>query len=376
MHGDRNLTDNPRKIALESLNRCFLNGSWSANTLDSLIKKYSLSPTDANFATYLVYGVIRNYRLLDFWIDPYCRKLDLCVRNILRLGTFQIRLCDKIPVSAAVNESVNLAKVAGYKSASGLINAVLRKISGDAVTYPENLAIRYSHPDWFVDRFIAEKGYSFTESLLKSNNTQAQLCYHESFSPNELYVQDNAAYQSVLMANPKEGFTVLDCCSAPGGKSFTSAMLMNNIGHIISCDIHPKKLNLVSENANRLGIKIIDTRVCDASKFDCSLKEIADVVIADVPCSGLGVIRKKPEIRFKTYDEIKTLPQIQKNIADNVKNYVKPGGYLLYSTCTILHEENEDISHSIEGFKVIEDKTYFPNVDNTDGFYSALLVRI
>ena len=172
------------------------------------------------------------------------------------------------------------------------------------------------------------------------------------------------------MAAPQEGSRVLDCCSAPGGKSFTAAMLMHNRGEIISCDIHPKKLALVEEGARRLGINIIETRQANASVFNPEFENAFDLVVADVPCSGLGVIRKKPEIRFKTEQEISDLPEIQKKILDNVSHYVNQNGKLLYSTCTVMKEENEYISHSLSGFEIIDEKTFWPNIDGTDGFYA------
>lgn len=367
--------DLARRTALETLNRCFKSGAWSALTLDSLIKSGELDKRDAAFATMLTFGVIRNCRLLDYWIDGYCGKLDLPVRNILRLGLYQLRFADSVPDSAAVNESVELCKKCGFKSASGLVNAVLRKAAKDEIVYPEDLSVRYSHSDWFTDLIVERKGRDFAEKLLAADNEEAELCFHDGFAEGERYVQDEAAYRAVLMAGPEPGMKVLDCCSAPGGKSFTAAVLMGNSGEIVSCDIHEKKLRLVSENAERLGMDIIGTIQADASEFRPEWKEEFDLVIADVPCSGLGVIRKKPEIRFKTYEEIKNLPEIQKKILNNVSKYVKHGGRLLYSTCTVLEEENENVISGLEGFILRESRTFWPNVDGTDGFYAAVLEK-
>ena len=367
--------DKARSTAFETLNRCFKSGAWSALTLDSLINGRALDRRDAAFATWLTYGVIRNYALLDFWIDRHCSRLDLKVRNILRMGAYQLKLSDRIPESAAVNESVQLAKDGGCRSAAGLVNAVLRKIAAEETVMPEELSVRYSQPDWFIKKMTALRGEAFTRALLEANNTEAEIVKRTAFAEGEYYVQDPAAYRAVEMLGPKPGMRVLDCCSAPGGKSFTAGVLMQNTGEIVSCDIHANKLGLVSENAKRLGIDIIRTVCADASVFNPEFSEAFDAVIADVPCSGFGVMRKKPEIRFKLESEIAGLPAIQRKILNNVSAYVKPGGRLLYATCTVFPEENEEISHSLEGFALEQEKSFWPNLDRTDGFYAAVLVK-
>lgn len=366
-----------RKIAFDTLNRCFSSGSWSALTLDSLIKAdKDLSTQDAAFATFLTYGVIRNYRLLDYWIDNFCSKnLDMEVRNAIRMGAYQLKFCDNIPSSAAVNESVDIIKHSRYKSASGLVNAVLRKMSVANLSMPEDLAVAFSHPDWFVDRMISEKCTEFTRELLMADNTEAELSYHPGMTENEFYVQDEAAYKSVEMLGLKSGMRVLDCCAAPGGKSFTAAKLMNNCGEIISCDLHANKLNLISTNAKRLGFSIINVMQMDASKYYEEFNSSFDSIICDVPCSGFGVIRKKPEIRFKSESDIQGLSDIQRRILSNVSTYLKKNGRLLYSTCTIFEQENRDVADSVEGLRLIEDKTFYPNIDGTDGFYAAVLIK-
>ena len=365
-----------RKAALDALNRCFVNGAWASQTLDSLINKNSLSPRDAALATRLTVGVIQNYALLDFWIESFCRTApDMEVRNILRLGMYQLKLCDRIPKSAAVNESVELAKSSGFKSAAGLVNAVLRRASERELPEPEDPCLKFSQSPWFFEKMSSLKGEEFALALLKANNEEAPVEKRRAFASGEEYVQDGAAFEAVLMAEPKPGMRVLDCCSAPGGKSFTSAVLMENRGEILSCDISSRKLRLVEEGAERLGIEIIKTRAMDAKLFCPELEQGFELVIADVPCSGFGVMRKKPEIRFKTREEIKPLPEIQKAIARNVSRYVKIGGRLLYSTCTVFPEENEEVSRSIAGFEILKEKTFYPNVDGTDGFYAAVLER-
>ncbi len=367
--------DKVRKSALDTLNRCFGSGAWSVQTLDSQIKTLGFDERDAAFCTWLVFGVIRNYALLDWWIDDYCVPKDLPVRNILRLGLYQIRFSEEIPDSAAVNESVELCKSSGFKSAAGLVNAVLRKAAKSETGMPDDLSVRFSHPSWLVERMISEHGREFTEKFLEANNKESQVVRRTAFCPGEFYVQDEAAYQAVQMLDPKPGMRILDCCSAPGGKSFTAAIRMENRGEIVACDIHEKKTALVANNAERLGIDIIRTLAADAREFRQEFFESFDAVIADVPCSGLGVIRKKPEIRFKTAEEISGLPKIQREILCNVSQYLRPGGKMLYSTCTVLKEENENVSSNLEGFRLLQSKTFWPHIDGTDGFYAAILMK-
>lgn len=358
-------------------------GSWSSQTLDSELKKFSSgseeNKRDSALAARLVLGVLQNYRLLDYYIDSFVsrpEKLENDVRNILRIGAYQLKYMDRIPPHAAVSESVELCRRAGYKSACGLVNAVLRKITGPCPE-PESLAVRYSHPEWFVERMTALHGADFTEGLLAADNTEPEVCLHPGFAPGETYVQDPAAYKAVEMLAPKPGMRVLDACAAPGGKSFTAAVLMENTGEIMSCDIHEKKLRLISEGASRLGIGSIRVMPADAKVFRPEFETRFDCVIADVPCSGFGVIRKKPEIRFKKESEIAGLPEIQSAVLSNVSRYVKPGGRLLYSTCTVFPEENEDVVSSFLGmhpeFSLETEKTFYPNADNTDGFFAAVL---
>ena len=365
-----------RNAALTVLNRCFESGAWSQQTLNSAAA--DLGQRDAALASRLVLGVLQNYRLLDYHIDALLRgsrKLDLPVRNILRLGACQILLNDRIPVHAAVSESVELCRASGYGSACGLVNAVLRKLSAGQSSMPDDLSVRYSHPQWFVDRMVARHGISFTEALLAANNAEPEIERHEAFVPGETYVQDGAAYASVVMAGPQPGMSVLDACAAPGGKSFTAAVLMGNQGSVLSCDIHEKKLSLISGGAARLGIGILKTRCADAGSFLPELEKRFDLVLADVPCSGFGVIRKKPEIRLKTEEEIAGLPAVQKRILHNTARYVVPGGRLLYSTCTVFEEENEQVAHSLTGFEILQEKTFWPHIDGTDGFYACVLRR-
>ena len=428
-----------RQAALDTLVRIRRDGAWSGAVLDGVIRKYALDRRDAAFASRLVLGVLENRKLCDYIIDSYCSaKLEPKVRDILRLGTVQLLFMDRVPPSAAVNESVVLCRANGCQRAAGLVNAVLRKIADRRDRFPEipgegsaeYLSIRYSHPQWLAEELIERKGYAFTEAFFAANNLPAPLNlqintlrvsaddYRRALSradiafeaPEEpvgcllleggiaselpgyeeglFYVQDRAARLSVDFAEPKPGMRVLDACACPGGKSFAAAIRMQNSGSILSCDLHEKKLGLLRSGADRLGIDIIQTRAMDARVFAPELEGSFDLVIADVPCSGMGVIRKKPEIREKDRESLQALPEIQKAVLQNVARYVAPGGLLLYSTCTIRAEENED---QVRGFLAENPEfcaeaihtneihapdgmyTFWPHVDGTDGFFAAKL---
>ena len=383
-----------REAALSVLERCRRNQAFSDALLGSVIQTAGLNAKDGALCTRLCYGVLQNMLLCDFYIDHFAvkaQKLEPKVRDILRLGVYQILFMDKIPPHAAVSEGVELCKKSGFSRASGLVNAVLRKIADNKDKLPqipkkdynEYLSIKYGTPSALVKKLTAEFGTEFAEALLRGNNEVAPLTIQVNtlktssselaallekkgifVLPHDLvpdcfdiygsgdisqlkehidglfYVQDAAARLSVLAASPKPGDTVLDACAAPGGKSFALALAMKNNGKIYSNDIHENKLARIREGAKRLGIDIITTNVMDASKPDKSLYSACDIVIADVPCSGLGVIRKKPDIRFKELSEIEKLPDAQLNILNGLAPCVKDGGVLLYSTCTVLGQEN------------------------------------
>ena len=436
-----------REAALKSLAAFRKSGAWSNTQLNNIIVAEGLSRRDAALATHLCYGVLQNMLLCDYYISFFSTvkpsKMEPLVLDILRLGVYQIVFLTKIPHSAAVNEAVLLTKKYSNKRASGLVNAVLRKISANADHLPdistdrkeEYLSIKYSHPLWFVEYFIDHIGYDDTEKLLKANNQPVptyiqinylktppadlekepsndynRLVHHqwlsgcfeltgqgsiESFEPfvqGHIYIQDPAARLSVIAAGVRPGDFVIDACAAPGGKSFAAAIEMRNEGRILSCDIHESKLQHITGGSERLGIKIIETRAQDARILSEDLLESADCVIADVPCSGFGVIRKKPEIRYKDKNEITALPAIQLDILKNLSKYVKPGGCLLYSTCTLLKSENEDIISDflagkdlfvLEAFDLPEPVetaatgmiTLWPHIHGTDGFFICKLRR-
>ena len=422
-----------REAALKALERCRRDNAWSGAVIDDFINKSELNKRDAALTTRLCLGVLQNSMLCDYYISCFCKKkLDPKVRDIIRLGVYQLLMLDKIPARAAVNETVSLCRTAGCEKASGLVNAVLRKISANRENLPalpekggvEYLSIKYSFPNWIVKRLIDERGYDFAEAFFAACNElpklyiqintlkvraedyiraleRAEIPYTvfdelpgcvmlEGGSVAELpgyedglfYVQDKAARMAAELSGVVAKDTVYDVCSAPGGKAFGTAIRMKGKGSILCGDIHDKKLTVVSSGAKRLGIDIIETRCGDARVYDSSLSQSFDVVIADVPCSGFGVIGKKPEIRYKAPETMEGLPDIQFDILSNVSRYVKPQGTLLYSTCTIFREENETVVERFlaenEQFEIEDGKmrTFYPNVDGTDGFFVAKLKRL
>ena len=383
-----------RETALNTLIACRKEGGWSNGVLKEYITRDKLDRREAALATRLCYGVVQNRLALDFYLKQLLtgklKNLHPAVRDILHLGLYQLYMMDKIPESAAVNESVGLVKKYCSKvpSAPGLVNGVLRNAvrSRDTITHPAAWQEKYSHPQKLIDLLKSYVGKERIQGMLQANNdippmvvqvntlrtTKEQLAARlqeegvtaeshlwmpdclvltgtgsieqlPSFRDGDFYVQDPAAKLSVLCAELKAGMRVLDCCAAPGGKSFAAAVAMGGKGSITSCDVHLHKTKLIENGAARLGIGIITAACQDASVFVPRWENAMDAVIADVPCSGYGIIRKKPDIRYKDPDSMKELPQLQLSILKNQARYVKPGGLLLYSTCTLVREENEGV---------------------------------
>ena len=383
-----------RETALNALIACRKEGAWSNGVLKTYIHRDRLDRRDAALSARLCYGVLQNRLLLDYYLQQLLtgkiRSLHPAVHDILHLGLYQIKFLDKIPESAVVNESVGLVKkyCPRQKNAPGLVNAVLRSAirAGDTLQQPRSYVERYSHPQALVDLLKGYVGKERLEPMLRANNEIAPTVIQvntlrtdadkllqlleqegvagekhgwmpdclvltatgdlerlESFQKGLFYVQDCAAKLSVLCAQIPKASKVLDCCAAPGGKSFAAAIAMEGAGSITSCDIYPHKAELIEKSASRLGFSNITAMVQDASCFEPVWEQAMDAVIADVPCSGYGIIRKKPDIRYKDPAAMEQLPALQKKILSNQARYVKPGGILLYSTCTLLRRENEAI---------------------------------
>ena len=441
------MAGNGRETALAVLTACRRLEAWSDGALKAACRRDGLDRREAAFAARLTYGVLQNAALLDFYLGNYCaqpvEKLEPFVRDVLRLGACQILLMDRVPDSAAVSQAVEMVKSHRRQRAAGLVNAVLRKLSankehlpaipaGDAGAY---LSVRYSHPRWLAERLLALLGREEAEAFLAADNEAAPLVIQHNpltctlpelegslresgvqwtphpwlpscgtisgggdleklpaFEKGWFRVQDAAARLSVLAAGLCRGDRVLDVCAAPGGKSFAAAADMAGEGEIVSCDIHPHKLALIEKGAQRLGIRCLSAQLADGRENRPEWNGRFDVVLCDVPCSGLGVIRKKPEIRYKDPEALKGLPAVQGAILANACRYVKPGGVLLYSTCTILPEENEGVAAAfLAGHPdfVPEDfalpgglssregaLTLWPQRHGTDGFYLCKMRKL
>ena len=359
-----------RETALNALIACRKSGAWPNGALKEYIARDRLSPRDAALTTRLCYGVLQNRNKLDFYLKQLLtgrlKDLHPVVRDILHLGLYQIYELDKVPESAAVNESVTMAKkYCKNPKAGALVNAVLRKAAATKGTLqePVSYADRYSPPDELISLLKANLPKGKLEPMLIADNaaprtvvqvntlrTSAEelakrlTAEHVCVKPHE-WMADCLVLSGTgsLEQLPESGGNVLDCCAAPGGKSFAAAIAMGGKGSAVSCDIYPHKTALIENGAARLGLTNITARQQDASQVVPEWVGAMDTVIADVPCSGLGIIRKKPDIRYKNLKELEDLPALQLKILETQASYVRPGGTLLYSTCTVLKRENEDV---------------------------------
>ena len=381
-----------RETALNVLIACRKEAGWSNGVLKEYLSRDRLDRRDAALATRLCYGVVQNRNLLDFYLAQLLtgkiKSLHPAVRDILHLGLYQIYLMDKIPESAAVNESVDLAKryCKKLRSAPGLVNGVLRSAvrTKGQLKEPKSWEDKYSHPGDLINELKAYVGKERMEAMLQANNaippmvvqvntlkTTAEELTEKleaagvtaqphswmenalilsgtgsieelaAFKEGLFYVQDAASKLSVLCAElPQAEIHILDCCAAPGGKSFAAAVATGGKAKITSCDVHAHKAELIAKGAQRLGLPIKAMQQ-DATAYNPAWEAAFDAVICDAPCSGYGIIRKKPDIRYKDITKMKELPELQRAILETQCRYVKPGGLLMYSTCTLVHAENE-----------------------------------
>ncbi len=439
-----------RKIALNTIYRVLHDDAYSALALNSAIKDNNLSRLDSSFLSHLVYGVIERKILLDYIISQYSKIKPKKIENktliILELGLFQLLFMDKVPSSAAVNECVKLSKKVGAYKSSGFINAVLRNFIRNDCKYNlpddsdiiEHLSVKFSCPQFLTKRFINQYGLdnavsileglaqrppltirvntlkTTKEKLTKSLSDDGVKVSEISFLPNalnientgsieeltsfkngEFYVQDSASQLCCEMLDAKEGMTVCDVCSAPGGKSLYTAIKMNNKGKIYSYDLFEHKIKLIKESTKRLSVDIIDASVRDAQSTDDKIPT-CDRLICDVPCSGFGIIRRKPEIRYKKATIIDNLPQLQYSILCTNADSLSIGGVLVYSTCTLCDEENISVVEKFllehpdfvpqplelpDGFKRFVDEpdhvlTLLPCKGMTDGFFIAKFRKV
>ncbi len=439
-----------RRTALEALRRVEYGDGYSNLVLDAALKRAGLSPADGALASALFYGVLERRITLDSYLQGLIKgKASPYLRDCLRLGLYQILYMDKVPDAAAVHETVELVKASKESRAAGLCNAVLRQAIRRKATLlppegdtPAAVGVRYACPTWLAQNLIGDYGLPAAEAFLadalnpppvyiRANtlrttadallNTLVQqgieaeagslpgsirLREPGSLEGNPLYkqglfhVQDLASQYCAALVDPRPGERVLDLCAAPGGKSFTLAQRMGDAGVLISCDIHPKRVGLIRQGAERLGITCLTACQNDAGIWNPALLEAGaavpapfDRVLCDVPCSGFGIIRRKPDVKYKEPDSLKGLPTLQLTILENGSRYVKPGGRLVYSTCTLRRAENQKVcgrflkahpefaAESVPGMAsaCADDPpgfyTFMPHTHASDGFFAAVFRR-
>ncbi len=424
-----------RHLAVQLLGRTIEEGSYSNLLLDKALAASELSAADKKLCAQLYYGVMERRLTLEHILRSYSKKppekLDAVIRNILYLGLYQLAYCEKIPDRAAVNESVLLAKQFKKTSASGFVNAVLRSFlrDGKEIKFPKEqwkaMEVQYSVPAALCCQIVQEHGQEFADAFLadslktppctvrlnplrgsiadladeglapeafaKPDNACRITCpdvrSSKAFQKGMFHVQDLASQLCCAILDPQPDETVLDLCAAPGGKTFTIAERMQDRGRVLAFDLHEHRAELIRKGAQRLGLTCITAMTADAAVYDEKMPQ-ADRILCDVPCSGYGVIRRKPEIRYKPLSECCELPKLQYAILENAARYLKKGGTLVYSTCTILKAENEKVverflkSHPdfelvplpeyglTEGFA-----TFSVCYDNCDGFFAAHMRR-
>jgi len=441
------MTKSARKKAVTMLMSIEKDSAYVNIEMNKLRQSKDFTALDMRFIGEILNGVIRHKLTIDHVIALHSQtklqKISPYILAVLRSGVYQILYMDKIPSSAAVNESVNLVKKSSVSRLSGYVNAVLRKVKPEDIIFDESedagkIALKHSFPKWIIKRWVNDFGFEFAQRLaaslnehpplfircnrlkcdineLKSILDDEQIEYEdfrikgfdgfktclkikspksllntEAFSNGYFYVQDPAAAVAAYVVSPLPGETVIDMCSAPGGKSLFMAELMENKGCIHSFDIYEHKIKLIESNAKKYGATIINAKISDATQYNPELCESADRILCDVPCSGLGIIRKKPDIKYSHTDsDVSKLSELSLKILDNASNYLKPGGTLVLSTCTVDKRENEDVcerflsSHSEfaragfgdDGLGENGYKTFYPHIDGTDGFFVAKFVK-
>lgn len=389
-----------RGVALEVLIAVAERQAYSNLMLNSVLEKGGLSPRDTRLATELVYGTIQRQNTLDWILQSLVKKgrqsLEPWVVQLLCLSLYQLRFLDKIPNHAVVNEAVRLAKQRGHKGIVGLVNGVLRSYLRQQNKWrlPENpetvkeLALVTSHPEWMVRRFQEAYGVETAREILRANNQVPPLTLRSNLlritsqelitaleqefptstvkksllseqgvllqgggNPvaSDMYreglftIQDESSMLVSEVVDPQPGQRGLDACAAPGGKTTHLAEKMNNQGTLLACDLYAHKVRLIQQNANRLGLTMVEAFQADARQLPESVTtEPFDFVLLDAPCSGLGVIRRKPDIKWRKEVEIEALLSLQRQLLESVSSLVRPGGSLVYSTCTMDPRENEE----------------------------------
>lgn len=419
---------NARKTALDALLEV-RGQAYSNITLNKFLNETDLSPSDRALTTAIFYGVLDRTITLDYVLSRYIKtplkKVSAIALEALRIALYQIMYMDKIPDSAAVNESVKIIKNSKQKHLSGFVNAVLRNVLRDDINLPDgtdtaSLSVKYSCPEWIINSFITDYGVDDAIQLLEHSlkappvtlrvntlktdidalmktlsreNVATQTASLENalevvggidvtksqaYRDGLFHVQDIASQTVISILAPEKNDTVLDVCAAPGGKTFTMAQYMRDTGNITACDLHKKRVELIQKGAKRLGINNIRTLQNDATIKNDAIGEF-DVILCDVLCSGLGVIRRKPEIKYKDISEYTDITLIQGKILENAVSHLKQNGRILYSTCTLRKCENEGVIQCFldkyPHYELKYQHTFMPHVDGTDGFYCALLQK-
>ena len=390
--------DKVRNAALKAVFEVLEKGAYTNIAVNNLLKGISFSPLERCFITEIVYGTVKNKNKLEWIRDRFVnlKKIDPWINYIILTGIYQLIYLDKVPASAACNESVKLAKKYGNPGSVKFVNGVLRNIARnlDVITYPDikdnpvlHISVVYSHPKWLVERWIEEYGIQETIELCKHNNSNSpntirvntlkirteelitllqdegidvkktryaaegleianfgQIDKIDAFAKGLFIMQDEASMLAAKCLNPMPHTTVIDACAAPGSKATHLAQLTSDKSKILAFDIHDHKLSLIEQNAKRLGINSILAQKQEAQKIGDMFKEKADYLLLDVPCSGLGVLRRRADLRWsKNQQQIKELPKLQLEIIEGTARCLKLNGVMVYSTCTINHEENLDI---------------------------------
>ncbi len=420
---------NARKIAVNALIKVDFNNAYSNITLNELLKNSNASVADKALATALFYGVLDRKITLDYvlnrLIEKGFKKLDSFTLNVLRVGLYQLMFTEKIPQSAAVNESVKIIKASKYSRNAGFVNAVLRNYIRQNIELPngnsvKDLSIKFSCPEWIINDLLTDYSVNTVINILEEFLTAPELYLRvnraknsadelveilktyeiksqkineytvlitdggfnfEKFEPylqGRFFVQDLSSQRCANAVNPKTNERILDMCAAPGGKTFAMADLMEGTGEIVSCDIHPHKIELIKSGAKRLGFNNISPFICDATQYNENLGKF-NVVLCDVPCSGFGIIKRKPDIKYKNENNFKDLQDIQLKILENAVNYLFEKGRIIYSTCTIRKSENEAIINKFltkyQQFSLQEMNVNLPKKNNGDGFFTAVLIK-
>ncbi len=419
---------NTRELALDMLLAIDRDGQYSHLVLRDVLDKYQyLSKQERAFLTRLTEGTVERMLTLDYVIDQFSKtkvkKMKSLIRELMRLSVYQIMYMDGVPDSAVCNEAVKLARKRGFSGLSGFVNGVLRSVARGwkDVTF-QNESVRYSVPEWIIDGWNADYGRDVTEKMLEAFmqpakitvRTNTQKCMPEelkdrlsqegvtveaiegisyafalsgfdylaglgSFQDGWFYVQDISSMTVAHAADPKKGDYIIDVCAAPGGKSSHLAELLDGSGMVEARDLTEYKVGLIEENILRHDLHNMKAVQQDATLFDEASVEKADILICDLPCSGLGVIGRKSDIRYKmTAEKAHDLAVLQQEMLDTVWKYVKRGGKLIYSTCTIHKEENEDnvaaFLQKHPQFTLVEQRQIFP-MEGSDGFFVAKMIR-